>query len=311
MCGVYGYFGKIKKGKGMLVLKLMTALGEQTEIRGRHSTGYFARNKKFEYMEKQAIPATEFYIEAEMIREAIVDSKSFCFLGHNRQASKGAVNSINAHPFVGENIVLIHNGTVAKMKDIMSEKASEKMVGDTDSEAIMWHFDEVGVTDTKSWKRLANYSCVIYDRNVNKVYFARDYEKPLVILDLRNILGIRVFASTIEIAAKALRLAGIDTEKEKINFFNTKPYCLYEADPMDGEVTNLGFYGPKQPEKVTVKTEATYDTKAIREAEAYNKEMLKKMGIKPYQDRFFDKKREHKLRKHPDNINKAMIVYGD
>lgn len=306
MCGVYGYFGKIKKGQETLLMKLMIALGEETEIRGRHSTGYFARNRKYEYMEKQAIPASEFYIEAEMLREAITKARCFCFLGHNRQASKGAVNSVNAHPFVGENIVLIHNGTVIQMKSLMSKQAEAKMVGDTDSEAIMWHFDEVGVTHTESWKKMTNYSCVVYDRKANKIYFARDYEKPLVVLDLRETLGVRIFASTIEIAAKALFLVGVDSKD--ISFFRTKPYCLYEADPMDGEMTNLGFYGHKQPEKVAVKTNATYDKKAIKEAEAFNKKALEAMGIEPYQDRFFGEKRKHILRK---NLKNALVVYGD
>jgi hypothetical protein len=173
--------------------------------------------------------------------DAILKEHAHVFIGHNRQASIGAINNDNAHPFSGDNIALVHNGTSGEVFDLISDEAYEKMEGETDSEAMMLHFNEVGPRHIETWQELDSYAVVMYENKTDCVYFARDDKRPMAIFDLRKKYGIRVFASTHEIAENAFRDVGLNPEK--IGSFRTRPYALYKGNPTDGEVNKLSVYG--------------------------------------------------------------------
>ncbi|RLC88874.1 MAG: hypothetical protein DRJ03_01145 [Chloroflexi bacterium] len=241
MCGIYGYFGKIKEGCHEQVYNLIKALAIRTEVRGTDSIGYYARNENFEFSEKEAVSASEFFESSEdLIMEAITQEQCYVFLGHNRAASVGAVTSTNAHPFIGNKIVLMHNGTCRQIFKVASKKALKNMKGQTDSEALMWHFNEVGPQHYSSWQKLDTYATVIYEYETNRVYFARDFWRPLVIYDLRETLGVRIFASTEAIATKAFDDCGLSTDDYK--HFTLKSFNLYYTDITDGELHRLKRY---------------------------------------------------------------------
>lgn len=60
-------------------------------------------------------------------------------MGHNRQATKGAVNSANAHPFQHGDITLMHNGTLTNKYAL--ERTFNAPTFDTDSELVCWLID--------------------------------------------------------------------------------------------------------------------------------------------------------------------------
>ena len=235
MCGIYGYIGKVKPKLRKKVVSLIMELGAQTEIRGTDATGFYAKNDEYEYMEKHSVPASTFYLESDSFQEAILEG-AFVFIGHNRHASVGDVRNDNAHPFMGENIVLVHNGTCSHAKNLLTADEAGRMEGDTDSEAIMLYLERVGLR-SKCYASLNNFSIVSFDRVENVMYFARDENKPLVVADLRASLGIRVFASTIGILKTSLEKCKIELKADKV--FSTRPDCLYEVRPEDGEVKRV------------------------------------------------------------------------
>ena len=292
MCGIYGFIGKPKKGKEKKLYELMKALGKHTEVRGKDATGFYAITPEFEYVEKNCVPATEFYNNAAHAWEAI-NGGAYVFLGHNRWASIGAIDNDNAHPFLGEKYALIMNGTYNKIFDIMSDAAFDKLEGETDSEAILHELDIVGM-DAKFLKKLNNYAIVTFDREEHTVFFFRDPNRPMVVYDFRKTLGVRIFASTDEIAEKAFRAVRISFKNTKV--FATHPYCVYEVNPDDGEVHRL-FQYRKMPA-------ATKTKKAVAKGEGEAKE------TRPtYYKKFYDK---HYLTDFvPDHIRKALAVFGD
>lgn len=298
----------------------MLALAKRTEVRGSDSTGFYARNKEVEYLEKQALSATEFY-EDSMIAEVILKAKCYVFLGHNRAASVGEVNAENAHPFINDRLVQIHNGTVRKIFKMASKKALSKMEGTTDSEALMHHLSEVGVEDYKTWQAMNTYSTVIYQYKNDRLYFARDFWRPLYIYDLRKEFGIRIFASTKEIAEAAMNDCKIDPSK--YSNFTTRPFTLYYSDIHDGELYRLNRY-----KKIVVEQEITEDNELIetqiavtcepfKETKTSIKHVVKKQqpikqptqqpAFPQYHSQFI----QEQERKRQERLNASMVVHGD
>ena len=243
MCGIYGFFGRAPKKKRRKLAELLLKLAYATLVRGRDSTGFYARSEEHEFYEKNAVDAKVFYKESELFIEAV--KTSYMFVGHNRAASVGAVETINAHPFIADNWAAVVNGTFSKVFDLMSDEAFDKMEGETDSEAIILELDRKPEIDKKFLKKLNVYSMVIADRNKDRLYFARDPERPMVIADMRSTLGVRIFASTGSILEAALAKSGFDPDN--IDYFYTKSYCLYEGDVESGEVNNVGRYRKAPP----------------------------------------------------------------
>lgn len=256
MCGIYGYVGTPKDPKR--VFKLMKTLAVLSEVRGTDGTGFYSLYDDEVIMEKTNTRAKTFVKKSEHMKDAIVNKKSVLFVGHNRQASVGDVSNIeNAHPIVGEKILLVHNGTFRKALEMIKEEGLiDRTNGETDSEAIMLLLEHKGVKEMLP--KLNNYSMVIFDYISGTLNFARDVLKPMAVYDLRKTLGIRVFASTEAIATSAFKYCKIKYKKG----FKTKPYHLYEVNLDDGEFTNTGRY-----KKITVED---INERARREKERSN-----------------------------------------
>src|SRR3546814_8848521 len=82
--------------------------------------------------------------------------QSLAFVGHNRFATKGKVNDLNAHPFHYGNIVGAHNGTLEKSSwDALDKKLGEDT--DVDSQAIITSIATFGI---RSEERRVGKECV-------------------------------------------------------------------------------------------------------------------------------------------------------
>jgi glucosamine 6-phosphate synthetase-like amidotransferase/phosphosugar isomerase protein len=233
MCGIYGYVGKPKNKK--MVLEFTEALMYHTQVRGKHSTGYFAVTQNEFVLEKDALPAEKFLTRSQL-RKVIVKEKAYVLIGHNRWASVGDITQENAHPFEGSRFVLTHNGTcssaLSKAKNL---KLHKKMKGETDSEAILMLLEHAGLSGFLNiLSSLEDFSIVVFDKRGEEIFFARNDSKPLFIVDLRKKLGIRAWASTVGIMAAALEEVGIDTSD--VIGFSTKPGYVYRIDNKTLEV---------------------------------------------------------------------------
>lgn len=110
MCGIVGYIStKEKAYKDDKAHFMRFALALDT-LRGRDSTGVMTISKKFDIdLIRTTMPGDRF-VHSPKYKNSWVPG--WAKVGHNRAATRGAVNLQNAHPFVDGPIVLVHNGTL-------------------------------------------------------------------------------------------------------------------------------------------------------------------------------------------------------
>ena len=244
MCGIYGIIGEPTNRK--TAAKLMTALAIHTIPRGEHSMGFYAITAEESILEKCAVHPKEFLRMSSFVR-TVQKEKAYILMGHNRWASIGEVTNANAHPFEGERYVLAHNGTCpAALDKCRALGIINKMEGDTDSEALLMLIEHHGIDKLATMlAKLDGFSLSIVDKGSETLYFARD-RNPLFVADLRPLLGVRAWSSTVEIMAAALRTAGIDPGK--VTGFNTKPNVIYKVSLTSGlEFEHAGTFVQAAP----------------------------------------------------------------
>lgn len=174
MCGLVGIVGQIGE-KEKKLFKLMLKLDT---IRGPHSTGIVSVNRdgKSQFVKWLGTP-WDLPEENVVDYNRIVDNQiqTFCLMGHNRYATKGAVNLKNAHPFDFEGGVGMHNGTLTNT----SFKAFNNGKGyEVDSQAMMHNINEKGFKNTYNNLHGA-WAISWYDKANKSLNLIRNDRRPL------------------------------------------------------------------------------------------------------------------------------------
>lgn len=140
MCGLVGIAGALEF-KDEATMKRLFLLDY---FRGPDSTGFAAiRGNGDIKMAKGAINPIDLF-DTGKFKEALSGHNSIVFMGHNRMATRGAVNNLNAHPFAYGNIIGAHNGTLeTKDRWALEDAVGEKF--DVDSMALFAAIDKLGV----------------------------------------------------------------------------------------------------------------------------------------------------------------------
>lgn len=170
MCGLVGMVGKIATDEKKMFKQML----HLDVLRGDHSTGVACipvdRNKIGVY--KQIGPATEL-LDSIKFDKALAQPMS-CLIGHNRYATKGAINKANAHPFEADNVIGAHNGTLRNWKGVLPHAG----LYDVDSEALMNAFSSDGVENIIP-KLDGAFALTWYDYRNDTVNLLRNSERPL------------------------------------------------------------------------------------------------------------------------------------
>lgn len=176
MCGIIG-MASVSGMTGYSAKKiwLQKALLVDT-IRGDHSTGLCCvptNDLNIPLIYKKALAGYDF-IQLNQTEKLLTNINDYTFvIGHNRKATKGAINDINAHPFQHEHITLVHNGTLVTRQGIKSSKDVT-----VDSEAICIAIAEEGAD--KILPQLDGaYALVWYNSIDCTLNLARNDERPL------------------------------------------------------------------------------------------------------------------------------------
>lgn len=137
MCGLVGVAGHLDKDTKAMFEQLLYI----DALRGGHSTGMIKASNYTQSLFKKAVMPSEFLQYKQV--DAMLTSHGTVLAGHNRYATKGAINSINAHPFEHGKIMGMHNGTLVNQKLLPDHERF-----DVDSENIVHSIDKIGVMNT-------------------------------------------------------------------------------------------------------------------------------------------------------------------
>ena len=170
MCGIVGVAGEIGKKENAVFKDLL----QIDVIRGPHSTGIAAltRGGHPKVFKRALLPNDLFAMKgcADMFNDFQLHQ---CLIGHNRWATVGKINAVNAHPFEFDTLVGVHNGTLRNKHRLIDHTQF-----DVDSENLFHSFEKVGVKDTI--KNVEGAFALNWFTPEDKVvHFLRNDERPL------------------------------------------------------------------------------------------------------------------------------------
>src|SRR5690606_20045698 len=171
MCGIIGTYHRSTldaNQKSVFFDMLMAG-----RVRGYDGTGIFnVSNGEVSMMKSRGIPEVLMAKEGwkEFWKKAIDESN--IIVGHHRAATKGVISDENSHPFQHGHITMVHNGTLSD--GVKVEKDG------VDSDALCKLIADVGWKD--AFESITGpYACVWWDANVKKLFFIKNYSRPLTI----------------------------------------------------------------------------------------------------------------------------------
>ena len=230
MCGLFGMMGP---GINKLDFEAIRHLGFISMIRGTDAAGVFETNTRFGSNKKSKYTPDEmkkvngdwsyllWAIEQDNKCGLLYNVGHDLVMCHVRAATRGSYNEANAHPFVLDNLVGAHNGT---LQDEKYNHNKER----TDSEAMFEDISERGLIDVLTQlEPKSAYAITMYDRTSKVMYFARNAFRPLHFA-INIDRGVLYWASESVFLHCALSRLGI-----KYKAFCIKPDAIVAIKPGD------------------------------------------------------------------------------
>lgn len=202
MCGITGMAGNNLTFQERKAFKDMLALDV---LRGKDSTGVAVVNSRgnWDVVKRKGTAWDLFETKAF---DDVMRFQEYVYIGHNRAATKGKVNNINAHPFEFEDVVGVHNGTIRGQHRLIDNAQFE-----VDSENIFHSIQQIGLRDTLDV--LDGAYCLNYwDKRDETLVLLRNEERPMFFAfseDKKNVF----WASEAWIISAALSRNGVKYTK--------------------------------------------------------------------------------------------------
>jgi hypothetical protein len=177
MCGIVAIISKQKHAGFYFADKgIMQQLLLADVFRGPDSTGVFAVNAHGNVKMAKEASASPYFMGRKEVKDMFDDisSKYHIVVGHNRKATMGATVDENAHPFIEDHIILVHNGTLNN-----HHKLADTTV---DSHAICKSIA------TDGYKHMLKnidgaYALIWYDVKLKTLFFTRNADRPLALVE--------------------------------------------------------------------------------------------------------------------------------
>ncbi len=170
MCGLAGMAGDITLAAEKVFRDVLTF---NSIYRGRHSTGMaVVQRDNSTKLIKQLGNAIDFFERNDALQA--INAQTKVVIGHGRHATRGQITRNNAHPFLFDNIVGAHNGTLDNKHDI---EGKDEFFG-TDSEALFNLLDKEGAAKAVP-KLKGAWALTWFDYQQNTINFVRNDKRPL------------------------------------------------------------------------------------------------------------------------------------
>ena len=214
MCALFGihdysdYFNKKQKN---IILSVLSA---EAEVRGTDATGIAYNYKDNLRIFKRPIPAHRMWY--------LVPDNTKVVMGHTRMTTQGSEDkNYNNHPFYGTcgntKFTFAHNGIIHNDEYLRKQYQLPETKIQTDSYIGVQILEKEKTLDFDSLAKMAetirgSFTFTILD-NTDNLHFIKG-DNPLCIYHFVN-RGFYIYASTTEIADKALRRLGLDKKKHE------------------------------------------------------------------------------------------------
>lgn len=231
MCGLVGVAGRVTPEAKKAFKRLL----ELDTIRGPHSTGVMfvrsgmiATDSGAHVVKKMGTPWELFQTKPW---DENYGKENRVLMGHNRWATTGAINALNAHPFEFKNIIGSHNGTLRNQALLDDHKQF-----DVDSENLYYHMDKHGLDDTLM-KTHGAFALTWWDKRDNTINFIRNTERTLFYVKSES--GETLFwASEDWMLRVALTGAGVKYGKNSVKMFCELNHYKLEVPACSNYVNN-------------------------------------------------------------------------
>lgn len=210
MCGIVTVLGQITQ-KEITLFKQML---EVDSLRGRHSTGVIKVTADgLVSTKKKAVDGMDF---VKLESGWISGGQNRVLIGHNRWATKGAVNDINAHPFTHDHIHGVHNGTLHTQIGL-----KDHLTFEVDSDNLFYDIAHGNTHDTV--KKLSGaFAINLYNEKTMEVEVFRNSQRPLSMAVLND-------GKTVVIASEYLMLEWLLDRNDYIHKDGTAAYKMIET----------------------------------------------------------------------------------
>lgn len=225
MCGIVGMVAKTGRGFFSKDADVFENMLIADSIRGDDSTGVFSvTNRNQINVVKQAVePGMFIKMKSYKDWRGEVVNKCSVAVGHNRKATVGEVISKNAHPFVKNGVVLVHNGYIGNSRQLDSSVS-------VDSEAILTAL-ETDKDPVKGLEKLFGaWALAWYSQKESRLYLTHNNERPLALCHTDNVL---FFASEAKMIDWLLSRESLKHQDP----IELKPHTLYTINVKNFEIS--------------------------------------------------------------------------
>jgi len=181
MCGIVGYIGK-KDTKKILLDGLL-----ELEYRGYDSAGIAV----LEDGDFHSYKATGKLVNLVEKTKDFITDKFAVGIGHTRWATHGKPTELNAHPHIGENSYVVHNGIIENYSALKKELLEDGVVflSQTDTEVIVHQFEKnlkTSKTAFEAFKKTISqlegaYAILLVTKGENKTIFYAKNGSPMLV----------------------------------------------------------------------------------------------------------------------------------
>ena len=181
MCGIVGYLGE-KNTKEILLDGL-----KELEYRGYDSAG-IAVLQDGNFSSYKAIGKL---VNLEEKTEKFVTDKFAAGIGHTRWATHGKPTELNAHPHVGDNSYVVHNGIIENYAELKKELIADGVtfLSQTDTEVIVHQFEKNLKSATTAFEAFKTtlsqlegaYAILLVTKSEDKSIFFAKHGSPMLV----------------------------------------------------------------------------------------------------------------------------------